>query len=117
MRQQGAFQQSRGTYLSSTSRCGCDFPNVALQGLAWPFFEALEPKDSERKANDRHNREALVDLLRESGEQTVELYGLWDGDFMEAPKAREDVPLEHLLDSSFRFKEQGFYRVRVRAES
>jgi hypothetical protein len=58
-----------------------------------------------------------VDLLRESGEPTVELDEVWDGDFMEAPKAREDVPLEHLLDSSFRFKEQGFYRVRVRAES
>ena len=93
------------------------FPNVALQGLEWPFFAELEPKDPERNARDRHNREALVDLLRQSGEQTVELYGVWDGDFMEAPKAREDVPLERLLDAGFRFKEQGFYRVSLKSQS
>jgi hypothetical protein len=111
------FSKPEVQYIGSTSGCGCDFPNVALQGLEWPFFEELEPKDPERKASDRHNREALVDLLRDSGEQTVELYGVWDGDFIEAPKAREDVRLERLLDSSFRFKEQGFYRVRVRGEA
>jgi hypothetical protein len=104
-------------YIGSTSGCGCDFPNVSLHKGAWPFFEELEPKDPERIASDRRNREALVGLLRESGEQAVELYGVWDGDFMEAPKAREDVSLERLLDSDFRFKEQGFYRVRLKSGS
>jgi hypothetical protein len=113
----GHFSNPEVQYIGSTSGCGCDFPNVALQGLEWPFFEELEPKDPERKASDRHNREALVDLLRETGEQTVELYGVWDGDFMEAPKAREEVPLGRLLDPSFRFKEQGFYRVSLKSES
>ena len=111
------FSNPEVRYVGSTSGCGCDFPNVALQGLEWPFFEELEPKDPERIASDRQNREALVGLLRESGEQMVELYGVWDGDFIEAPKAREEVPLERLLDSKFRFKEQGFYTVTLKNKS
>ncbi len=37
--------------------------------------------DPASEATERMNREALVTLLRESGEKTIELYGIWDGGF------------------------------------
>jgi len=100
-------------YIGSTSGCGCDFPHVILQNGEWPFSQDPRVNDSARDASDRRNREALVALLREDAAPAVELYGIWDGDFMEAPKAREEVPMGRLLESDFRFKEQGFYKVKL----
>ena len=34
----------------------------------------------------------------------IELYGIWDGDFAESPKAQEGVSLKKILDSDFRLK-------------
>jgi hypothetical protein len=64
-------------------------------------------------ARDRYNQQALVNLLRATGEKMIELYGIWDGDFAKPPQAREDIPLKCLLDGDFSFKEQGFYRVDI----
>jgi hypothetical protein len=105
------FSTAEVQYVGSTSGCGCDFPFVNLQKGQWPIFDL--GNDAEREVSNRNNREALVDLLRESGEKTIELYGVWDGDFVAAPKAREEVSLERILDSGFHFKEQGFYIVRL----
>jgi hypothetical protein len=57
--------------------------------------------------------EILVALLRTTGEETVELYGIWAGDWVDEPQAREDVSIDRLLDSDFHFKEWGFYRVSM----
>jgi len=103
-------------YIGSTSGCGCDFPHVILQGEEWPtYFLALE-KDVTKLASNRFNREALVELLRKTNEKTVELYGVWDGNFVNPPKARESVSIERLLDSDFWFKEQGFYTITIGSE-
>ena|ERR1700719_426788 len=110
------FSNPEVQYMGSTSGCGCQFPHVMFQSGEWPFFEDPREKDPEREASDLQNRAGLVALLKESGERTLELYGVWDGDFTEPPKAQEDVSLERLLDSDFRFKEQGFYRVRLRSD-
>ena len=67
--------------------------------------------DEEEAQSDRVNREGLVRILRDAGEPTVELYGIWDGDFDEAPEAFEEVSFEMILNPEFRFKERGFYRV------
>jgi len=68
----------------------------------------------ERDPSEKPNREALVALLESSGESTIELYGLWDGDFSKTLKARETIPLGRILDPGFLFKEQGFYTVHIR---
>jgi hypothetical protein len=100
--------------IGSTSGCGCDFPHVTNQGGEWPV-----PWDGAKRSDqvevEQHNREALVKVLREIPEQTVELYGVWDGnfDFSEAPKIAEVISLEQILDPNFYFKEQGFYTVRI----
>lgn len=92
-------------YIGSTSRCGCDFPHATLQNGEWPEIEYLEyvEQDAERVAINKGNREALVELLRESGDNVVELYGIWDGDFVEAPKVQENIAAETILDSGFIF--------------
>src|SRR5437868_15323231 len=99
-------------YIGSTSGCGCDFPHVMFQNGDWPWFDDGE-LDPERDASDRHNREGLANLLRATGEQAVELYGVWDGDFdfTTPPAIREEILLDAILDPAFRFKEQGFYLV------
>ena len=60
--------------VGSTSGCGCDFPNAMLQNEEWPFFEDTR----EDVARDRYNQQALVNLLRATGEKIVELYGIWE---------------------------------------
>jgi hypothetical protein len=109
------FRSPEVQYIGSTSRCGCDFPHATLQKGEWPEIEYLEhlERDAERVAINKGNREALVELLRESGDNVVELYGIWDGDFVEAPKVQENIAVETILDSGFLFKERGFYRVAV----
>ena len=81
-----------------------------FQREEWPIFE----KDADQEASNRHNQEALIKLLRSTGEETVELYGMWeDGDYLKKPKIREEITVQKLLDRDFRFKEQGFYVVRL----
>jgi hypothetical protein len=103
------FTQPEVQCIGSTSGCGCDFPNVALQNGGWPIFEDTR----EDVARDRYNQQALVNLLRSTGDKIVELYGIWDGDFAKPPQAREEISLTKLLEPDFYFKEQGFYRVDV----
>ncbi len=62
-------------YIGSTSECGCDFAHVMFQNGEWPWFNSGE-HDPEEEARDRYNRQALVSLLRATGDQTVELYGV-----------------------------------------
>src|SRR4051794_39808852 len=101
-------------YIGSTSCCGCDFPHVIFQNGDWPWFDDAE-QGSERDESERYNREGLIKLIQATFEQTVELYGVWDGsfDFSTRPAVREEIALTTILDRSFRFKEQGFYVVRI----
>ncbi|MGH9569167.1 MAG: hypothetical protein ACRD4F_05990 [Candidatus Angelobacter sp.] len=93
-------------------QCGCDCPHAILQNGGWPEIDVATAL--ERDPNEKLSREALAALLGSSGESAIELYGLWDGDFSETPKAREMIPLSRVLDVDFLFKEQGFYTVNVR---
>ena len=111
------FKKPEVQYLGSTSDCGCDFPHVMYQNGEWPWFEdeSEDELDRQRNATEQHNRERLVTLLRKTGESSVELYGVWDGDFdfRTPPAAHEEIHLESILDPAFRFKEGGFYVVRL----
>jgi hypothetical protein len=111
------FSKPEVQYIGSTSDCGCDFPHIMYQNGDWPWFDDGQENelDREKKATEQHNREGLVTLLRQTGESTVELYGVWDGDFdfRTPPAAHEEIHFEAILDPAFRFKEQGFYTVRL----
>jgi hypothetical protein len=111
------FSKPEVQYIGSTSDCGCNFPHVMFQNGDWPWFEDENEDELDRqtKATEQYNREGLVTLLRQTGESIVELYGVWDGDlgFTTPPAAHEEIRLEAILDPAFRFKEQGFYMVRL----
>ena len=98
-------------HVGSTSGCGCDFPHVIIQNWRSPMFKLeVFPETS---TSEHSNAEELVKLLREAGEKTVEVYGVWDGDFTEGPEVRESISLSSILNPHFRFKEKGFYTVQV----
>lgn len=111
------FSKPQVQYIGSTSGCGCDFPHVMFQNGDWPWFEDENEADPDRqtKATEQHNREGLVTMLRKTGEASIELYGVWDGnfDFSTPPTAHEEIRLEEVLDPAFRFKEGAFYVVRL----
>lgn len=119
------FSNPEVQYVGSTSGCGCDFPNVMLQNGEWPTVEIEEAKkdefDKARDISDRRNRELLVSFLRANDKKTVELYGLWLGGKNEAttksPQAFEDIFLDRILESDFRFKEQVLYRVHIESDT
>jgi hypothetical protein len=102
------FESSEVQSIGSTAGCGCDFPHVLLQNGEWPTFEF---DDAERVATFGQNRRALAALLRDTGEKTIELYGLWWGNFAKTPLAHEEIPLLRILEPDFLFREQAFYRV------
>jgi hypothetical protein len=109
------FSSPEVQYVGSTSDCGCDFPHAMFQNGGWPEIEAYW--DTERDESDiasdmthRQNCEALVALLRTTGDKVVELYGVWNSDDA-VPLARENISVDRLLDPGFYFKEQGFYKV------
>jgi len=106
------FSKAEVQYVGSTSGCGCDFPHASLQNGEWPELEYFSDAKKEEMEiagdiSDRNNCEALVALLRTTGDTMVELYGVWDGDFANAPKAQENMSVNDLLGPNFRFKEQG----------
>jgi hypothetical protein len=103
-------------YVGSTSDCGCDFPHAMFQNGGWPEIEFADSLESypDRIASERYNRGALVNLLRGAGEEAVELYGVWAGDYAKPPESREVIKLERIVHSDFIFKERGFYKVIAR---
>jgi alpha-D-ribose 1-methylphosphonate 5-triphosphate synthase subunit PhnL len=107
------FSRREVQYIGSTSGCGCDFPHVTLTRGEWVGYLDVVVDDPEWEARERVNREALVALLQECGEKTVELYGIWHGEFEKPVTIREEVPLTRILEPDFRFKERGFYTVSL----
>lgn len=76
----------------------------------------MEEKDESDIARDtihRQNCEALVSLLRTTGDKVVELYRVWDGDFTDVPQAQENISIDTFLEPDLYFKGQGFYRVHL----
>lgn len=99
--------------IGSTSCCGCDFPWVMFQNGYWPIPENVE-MDEEQTTSELFNRKVLVEVLRTINDNSVELYGIWAGDYAKDPLSREQIDLETILDSDFHFKERGFYEVKLR---
>jgi hypothetical protein len=112
------FSSPEVQYVGSSSDCGCDFPHAMFQNGGWPEIEFYsdakkDEADIARDMTHRQNCEALVALLRTTGDKVVELYGVWAGDFASVPQAQENISVDTLLDAGFYFKEQGFYKVYV----
>ncbi|MFZ0745588.1 MAG: hypothetical protein WAM85_14345 [Terracidiphilus sp.] len=108
------FSKPEIQYIGSTSCCGCAFPSV-MQARAgdWPYW--LDPvKDADVIESNKRECEELCRLLSGLDEDEIELYGLWAGNEDREPLIREEIALENISREYFRFKEGGFFRVKLR---
>jgi hypothetical protein len=79
----------------------------------WSYW--LDPvKDAEEIAESRRGCEELCGLLSRVDEDEIELYGIWAGNQDKEPLIREEIALRDISLEYFRFKQGGFYRVRLR---
>jgi hypothetical protein len=99
-------------YVGSTASCGCDFPRWILYNGEVPDDPA-EFIDSEQAAIHEQNRRALVKLREGRARGSDEIYGVWAGDYANAPKGIQEISLDRIRQSSFLFGEQIFYRVQL----
>lgn len=79
----------------------------------WPYW--LDPvRDADEIASSQRECEELCQLLSKLVEDEIELYGVWAGNEGHEPLIREEISLEDIRRKLFRFKEGGFYRVKLR---
>lgn len=98
--------------IGSTSCCGCDFPSAMYQNGGWPEIEYSEP-DEEQQKSEQFNIDGLANLLKSVKDEWVELYGVWAGNYSDPPAIHEEIDVTEIVIPRFRFKERGFYRVRL----
>ncbi len=99
-------------YVGSTAGCGCDFPHWILFNGEIPADE-FDGRDEDQKKCNCENARKLVTLLRCTGESSVELYGVWAGNWAKSPVSMKSILLEEILDPGFLFGEQVFYRIQL----
>jgi hypothetical protein len=108
------FSKPEVQYIGSSTHCGCAFPSV-MQDSAGEWYYWLDPaKDAEEIASNREECEELCNLLAQLDEDEIELYGVWAGNEGKEPLIREEIALDDIRRDLFRFKEGGFYRVKLR---
>jgi hypothetical protein len=107
------FSKPEIQYTGSTTCCGCAFPSAMYQNGGWPYW--LDPvRDAEVIASDQRECEELCHLLSQLDEDEIELYGVWAGQEGKEPLIREEIFIDDSRRELFRFKEGGFYRVKLR---
>jgi hypothetical protein len=78
----------------------------------WPYY--MDPvKDAEDIEKDRNICKGLCEILALADEDRIELYGVWAGNEGKEPLNREVITLDDIRREYFRFKEGGFYRVKL----
>jgi len=70
-------------------------------------------KDAEDIEKDRNICKGLCEILALADEDRIELYGVWAGNEGKEPLNREVITLDDIRREYFRFKEGGFYRVKL----
>lgn len=107
------FEAAHVKYLGSDQGCGCGFRHVSYQNGEWPEesmigFEHYTGEDQQPAQEQLHAflKEQLAYVDR------VELYGCWDGEFMEPSAGTAELPLDRILDHDFYFRERFGYTIR-----
>jgi len=99
-------------YVGSTASCGCDFPHWILYNGEVPD-DPTELIDPDQAITHELNRRGLVKLLASGAPGSVEIYGVWAGNYGRQPKKIEEISIDQIRESSFLFGEQIFYRVSL----
>ena len=107
------FTKPEVQYVGSTTSCGCAFPSVRPDRDGyWPTgfdlgLTAEESAESQKECTE------LCQLLSVADDESIELYGVWNGEQTNAPLVREEITLADIRAKLFFFKEGGFYVVRM----
>jgi hypothetical protein len=108
------FNKPEVQYIGSSTHCGCGFPSV-MQDSAGGWSYWVDPvKDAEVLIENQRECEQLCLLLSQIDEDEIELYAVWEGDQDKEPLVREEIALDDIRRECFRFKEGGFYRLKLR---
>lgn len=107
------FTLEHAVYLGSDQGCGCGFRHTIVNDpRSGEYFASLPDYDT---TSTQPNHDALAARLQRhfAGEDFVELYGCWDGDFALPERGRFELAVEDLADRAFHFVELGYYRVNL----
>ncbi len=99
-------------YAESDHGCGCGFRHISYQnGWGEDYFASLPDYDT---TDTQRNHLALAEFLRKhfQGEEFVEFYGCWEGDFALPEMDRRELTLDDLVQPGFHFHQLGYGRVR-----
>jgi hypothetical protein len=99
-------------YVGSDLGCGCGFRSVSFQNGEWPEEAMIGYEDhtgEEEQPNHQQLFDFLAGLMCENRE--IELYGCWDGDFVELSAGHAKIALSKILDKKFFFRERYKYIV------
>ena len=107
------FSKAQTKYLGSDQGCGCGFRHVTLQNGGWPEEWNIGRNPDYDGSEEEPIHQELYDFISAllSSNQSIELYGCWDGDFADPFEHSEEIDFERLLDRTFFFRERGFYTV------
>jgi hypothetical protein len=94
------FSKAIVQFVGSTAGCGCDFPHWMLQNGEIPDDPTQYINPEEAVTHD-YNRQALVKLLETGAQGSVEIYGVWAGNYAKAPKRTEQISIDRLRDVRF----------------
>ena len=99
-------------YVGSDTNCGCGYRHATYNNGSWPD-EEWRLEDDAREAQPNHER--LVRLIREhlEGEESCELYGVWDGSSIDPAVCHLDITLQGLQELDFCFRERCHYTVQL----
>lgn len=81
------------------------------QGCGCGFFKDFKEGDELARAHDNYIQlNAYLQKAREMGANN-QIFSCWDGDQDARPEFREQIGLNHLVDSNFEFKEKALYEI------
>jgi len=106
------FEKSHMKCIGSSHGCGCGYRHLSYQNGAWPeeYLIGLDPESGAEKQSD-HEALYLFVLDQLQRNDSVELYGCWDGDFQEPFACRETISVEELIKNDFFLRERCHYSV------
>jgi hypothetical protein len=104
------FSMPHVLYVGSNTGCGCAFRHALYEKGQWV---SVVWEEGEEAVTSQLDHQGLVDYLKSSDLQNVELYACWDGDYVLPAKHEETIRVDDLSHPDFFFKERGHYWITI----
>lgn len=97
-------------YVGSNEGCGCSFRHALYDKGKWSYV-VWEEGDEAIATQVDHQK--LVDYIKTSSVEKVEIYACWDGDYALPAEHDEEIAAEDILKPDFFFKERAHYWITI----